>query len=48
MEALAAQTAHAAALTQTFIAVSLRLMQLSFSTASWASIRQFDRRAEPQ
>ena len=43
MEALAAQTAHAAALTQTFIAMSLKLMQLGFSTASWAS----SRRAEP-
>jgi hypothetical protein len=48
MEALAAQTAHAAAITQNFIAVSLKLMQLSFSTASWASIRSFDRRAESQ
>jgi len=48
VEVLAAQTAHAAAVTQNFIAVSLKLMQLGFSTASWASIRRFERRAEPQ
>ena len=30
------------------IAVSLKLMQLGFSTASWASSRRFERRAEPQ
>jgi hypothetical protein len=48
MEVLAAQTAHAAAVTQSFIAVSLKLMQLGFSTASWASTRRFERRAEPQ
>ena len=44
MEALAAQTAHAAAITQSFIAVSLKLMQLGFSTASWASMRRLERR----
>jgi len=48
VEILAAQTAHAAAVTQNFIAVSLKLMQLGFSTASWASSRRFERRAEPQ
>jgi len=47
MEALAAQTAHAAALTQTFIAMSLKLMQLGFSTARWASSRRAAPRPEP-
>ncbi|MGH7125194.1 MAG: phasin family protein [Stellaceae bacterium] len=35
MEVLAAQTAHAAALTQSFIATSLKLMQSGFSSAPW-------------
>ena len=48
MEAFAAQTAHAAALTRTFIAVSLQLMQLGFSTASWASLKGPAPRAEPR
>ena len=39
MEALAAQTAHAAALTQNLFAVSLKLMQLGFSSASWTTLR---------
>ncbi|HXP73589.1 MAG TPA: hypothetical protein VN823_05535 [Stellaceae bacterium] len=37
IEAMATQTAHAVALTQSCIAVSLKLMQLGFSSASWAS-----------
>ena len=48
MEAFAAQTAHAAALTQTFIAVSLQLMRLGFSTANWASLKGPATRAEPR
>ena len=40
MEALAAQAAHATAITQNFIAVSLKLMQLALSPASWAPIRR--------
>jgi Phasin protein len=40
MEAMAAQTAHALAVTQNYIAISLKLMQLGFSTAGWsASLR---------
>ncbi|HKX11119.1 MAG TPA: phasin family protein [Stellaceae bacterium] len=35
MEVLAAQTAHATALTQSFIAASLRMMQLSLSGVRW-------------
>ena len=35
VEILAAQTAHAAALTQSFFAISMRLMQLSLSSAAW-------------
>jgi len=35
MEALAAQAAHATALAQNFIAVSLKLMELGLSSASW-------------
>jgi len=38
MEALAAQTAHAAAVTQNLFTVALRLMQLGLSPASWAAI----------
>jgi hypothetical protein len=45
MEALAAQTAHAAAIAQNFTAISLKLMQLGFSTAWWASSRRFERHA---
>src|SRR5262249_27906459 len=37
MEVLAAQTAHAAALTQTFFAASLKLMQLGWSGAQWTA-----------
>jgi len=37
MEAIAAQTAHAAAITRSFIAVSLRLMQLGFAPVAWRS-----------
>lgn len=37
IEAMATQTAHAVALTQSCIAISLKLMQLGFSSASWAS-----------
>lgn len=37
MEALAAQTAHAAAVTQNLINVSLRLMGLGLSPANWAA-----------
>jgi hypothetical protein len=48
LEALAAQTAHAAATTQNLIAVSLKLMQLGFSTGWWASGRRLERRAESQ
>ena len=44
MDVLAAQTAHAMALTQKYIAVSLQLMLLGFSTASSVSIQ----RAEPR
>jgi hypothetical protein len=40
MEALAAQAAHATAITQNFIAVSLKLMQLGLSPASSAPIRR--------
>lgn len=47
MEALAAQTAHAAALTQNLFAVSLKLMQLGFSSASWASLRPASRSGAP-
>ena len=39
MEVFAAQTAHAAALAQSFFAVSLRLMQVSPYARSWTSIR---------
>jgi hypothetical protein len=46
MDVLAAQTAHAAALTQNFIAVSLKLMQLGFSSARWTSIRKPQPRAD--
>ncbi len=35
MEALAAQTAHAAAITQSFIAASLKLMQFGLSGVRW-------------
>ena len=35
VEILAAQTAHAASLAQSFFAISMRLMQLSLSTATW-------------
>jgi hypothetical protein len=45
LEALAAQTAHAAATTQNLIGVSLKLMQLGFSTGWWASGRRLERRA---
>ena len=45
LEALAAQTAHAAAIAQNFTAISLKLMQLGFSTAWWASSRRFERHA---
>jgi hypothetical protein len=48
LEAFAAQTAHAAATTQNLIAVSLKLMQLGFSTGWWASGRRLERRAESQ
>ena len=34
-DVLAAQTAHAAALTQSFFAISMRLMQLSVSAGTW-------------
>jgi hypothetical protein len=40
MEVLAAQAAHATAITQNFIAVSLKLMQLGLSPASSAPIRR--------
>jgi hypothetical protein len=39
-EILAAQTAYATALTQSFFAASLRLMQLSLSPGSWVSVRK--------
>lgn len=35
MEILAMQTAHATALTQSFVAASLKMMQLSLSVARW-------------
>ena len=35
LEVLAAQTAHAAALAQSFFAISMRLMQLSLSAEAW-------------
>jgi len=40
MEALAAQTAHAAALAQNLFAVSIKLMQASVAPASWTPIRR--------
>jgi hypothetical protein len=40
MEALAAQSAHAAAVAQNLITVSLRLMQLGLSPASWAAVQR--------
>jgi len=40
MEAFAAQTAHAAAVMQNLITVSLRLMQLSLSPASWTALKR--------
>ena len=47
-EVLAAQAAHATALTQNFIAVSLKLMQLGFSGASWLPSYRSRPRTEPQ
>jgi outer membrane biosynthesis protein TonB len=43
MEALATQTAHATAVAQSLFAVSLKLMQLGFSSASWSSLRRESR-----
>jgi len=40
MEALAAQTAHAAAVAQNLINVSLRLMQLGLSPVSWTALQR--------
>ena len=40
MEALAAQTAHAAAVAQNLITVSLRLMQLGLSPESWTALQR--------
>jgi hypothetical protein len=45
VEALAAQTAHSAAIMQNLIAISLKLMQLGFSTAMWSPSRRFERHA---
>lgn len=39
MEALAMQTAHAAALTQSFFAASLKLMQFGLPGAPWAGLK---------
>jgi len=46
MEALATQTAHATAVAQGLFAVSLKLMQLGFTSANWASLRSPERRPE--
>jgi len=46
MEALATQTAHATAMAQSLFAVSLKLMQLGFTSTSWASSRSPERRPE--
>jgi hypothetical protein len=42
MEALAAQTVHAAAFAQNLFAVSVKLMQLGVVTAGWTSTRRPD------
>ena len=39
MEALATQTAHATAVAQSLFVVSLKLMQLGFTSTNWASLR---------
>ena len=39
MEALATQTAHATAVAQSLLVVSLKLMQLGFTSTNWASLR---------
>jgi hypothetical protein len=40
MEILAAQTAHATALTQSFIAASLEMMRLAMSGDRWAPLKR--------
>ena len=46
MEALATQTAHATAMAQSLFAVSLKLMQLGFTSTNWASLKSPERRPE--
>jgi hypothetical protein len=46
MEALATQTAHATAMAQSLFAVSLKLMQLGFTSTNWASLTSPERRPE--